>query len=85
MTSGSREESMQDSGAGSHRQDTGRVGQMGDDRQSGHDSGAMRGSSSGTTGFGGERRQNSVGSPGGVEGVDNKTGSTPDEDRSRNR
>ena len=67
-------------GAGSESAD-----ELDEDRGIGLDSGAMRGSSSGTTGLGGERNRGSTGSPGGVEGMSNKSNPTPDEDLSRNR
>lgn len=62
-----------------------RPGQLGDEWEGGDESGSMRGSSSGTTGLGGERRQTSTGSPGGVEGMTDKSNPNPDEDISRNR
>lgn len=62
-----------------------RPGQLGDEWEGGDESGSMRGSSSGTTGLGGERKQTSTGSPGGVEGVTDKSNPNPDEDISRNR
>lgn len=89
-TSGSREESMEGSargGAGSKRGAYGSENLTEDDLAAGRGdkSGAMRGSSSGTTGLGGDRRQSSTGSPGGVEGVTDKSNPNPDEDRDRNR
>ncbi|CAN5362554.1 hypothetical protein BH23GEM2_BH23GEM2_15790 [soil metagenome] len=70
---------------GTDRSGRGNVGQLGDEWEGGKQSGAMRGSSSGTTGLGGERNQSSTGSPGGVEGMTDKSSPNPDEDRSRHR
>jgi hypothetical protein len=58
---------------------------VGDELESGSSSGAMRGSTSGTTGLGGDRKQSSTGSPGGVEGMTDQSSPNPDEDESRNR
>jgi hypothetical protein len=59
----------------------GQVGQKGNVPPTGKDSGLMRGSTSGTTGFGGEKNRGKSGSPGGVEGVGSESDSVPDEDR----
>jgi hypothetical protein len=59
----------------------GQVGLKGNVPPTGKDSGAMRGSTSGTTGFGGEKNRGKSGSPGGVEGVGSESDSVPDEDR----
>ena len=60
----------------------GQTGQKGNVSPTGKDSGAMRGSTSGTTGFGGEKNRGKSGSPGGVEGVGSDSESA-DEDRGR--
>lgn len=100
-TSGSREESMQDSSR-EFGEDLGKVKRtahggtqdLNRDREttpgnmgdgSPDDASGMSGSSSGTTGLGGERNRSSTGSVGGVEGVSDKSNPTPDEDKSRHR
>jgi len=63
--------------------DRGEVGKKGSVSPGGPGAGAMRGSTSGTTGFGGEKGRGKSGPAGGVEGVGSESESLPDEDRGR--